>query len=198
MKFSRPAAVLGAAVVLVGGVTVAVHAATASTDSTRLCIQKNSSTASVYAPAAGVTTCQKGFKLVELASADALTALQTQVEGEIDALQSQVTDLQTENQTQDEQITALDPGELTVSGSYLGGGQFHADVTGSHLRPAVVDITISDSTSLQFGGIVAADGTFSSSISAFGCEHLPMVWHAVTAIGRPIEATLTPAAAGCP
>jgi hypothetical protein len=89
MKLSGSAAVVAAALVLVGGGTVAVHAVTASTDATRLCVQKNAVYGSVYAPG-DTNPCQKGYRLVELASVDAVDALQ----GQLDALQGQVADAQ--------------------------------------------------------------------------------------------------------
>lgn len=121
----------------------------------------------------------------------------TSAEQSVADLKQRVSALETNDQKQDDQIAALDPGQLTITAdTNPGGGNFKATITGSHLDPgSAVFEKFPNVVGVNWAGNVASDGTF-SYVLTWDCSGLPVTILATTALNRPIQAALT--SAGCP
>lgn len=192
MKFSRPAAVFAALVILTSGGSVAVGAAVTQTDPVMLC--SNDRTGAVSVPEGG--TCPRVTTEFGVASDADVAALAGRVDtaegslsahssdlaglatsdiaqaGRIADLEAAKSSLEAENAAQSTRIAELEaavaallPGTLTVTFSPASEGFYSYSVRGTELKPGT-DVVKVDEFSRIVLGQVATDGTFAGNVLA--------------------------------
>lgn len=187
MKFSRPAAVFAAVVLLAGGVGVAVNAAT-TTNPVKLC--SNNKTGAVTVPLAN-GTCAKGTTAITVGSDADILALAKRVDKAEAALAALST-----------RLGNLEPGDISVYAYVETNGEPAYEVTGTDLLPG--SSVVAHYTHDEFGegesSLSAVDdfGNFAHLFQT-GCNISNVYFTGVAEDGStPVFSEVTATGPGCP